>query len=639
MQLDQIIGEGPLWLAWGKVLANRGGPGGDGVTLEVFAEGARARLARLRRDILDGIYRPGPLRRLDVPKRSGGTRPLAIPCVADRVAQTAVAEWLSRLLEPEFEDASFGYRPGRSVGRAVARVSALRDAGYEWVVDGDIERFFETVPHGRLLDKLTRHVTDPAIVDLIARWLVAYGDGGRGLAQGSPLSPVLSNLYLDAVDEGVECQGVRLVRFADDFLVLCRNQDAAEDALERIAALLGAHGLRLNPQKTRIVPFQRGVRFLGKLFVRSLVVDAPEDEAPSVGTAVSAHVPSQPQPRGLAPVIRTLYVLEPGRHLDVRNESFTVREGEDGPELAALPPREVGRIEIGPHGTASARALRQALDWGVGFSFVDGHGTERGRLEPAPGDNGGRHAAQAAAGGDGVARLDLARRFVDGRIQTELALLRRLNRRRKLAAVDDAAERVKRIRRKLPSAASLEQLMGVEGEAAAAYWPALGQSLEHGWSFRTRQRRNGADPVNLLLDWAASLLARDMRVLLLRHGLHPGLSFLHSPRDGHDALVSDMIEEFRAPVAEALVAYVLNNRILGRDDFTPTENGEGRGVRVGGRGGRAFIRAWEDWLARPVRNPRTGLQRTWRGLMEDQVLLLVRHLDGTDSYAAYHMDY
>ena len=289
----EVVDGGALLSAWSKVLANGGGPGGDGETLARFAADPAARIRRLQRDLAAGAYRPGPLRRLSVPKKSGGVRPLAIPCVIDRVIQTAAAQALSALLEPAFEDSSFGYRPGRSVAQAVARIEALRDQGFVWVVDGDIERFFENVPHRRLMRKLAGHVADPPFLELVAMWLGAAEPDGRGLAQGSPISPVLANLYLDDVDERIEGKGVRLVRFADDFVLLCRKEAAADKALAKIADALAENDLRLNPAKTRVVPFERGFRFLGKLFVRSMVVESG-DGAPPGGDGTEPPAPPAP---------------------------------------------------------------------------------------------------------------------------------------------------------------------------------------------------------------------------------------------------------------------------------------------------------------------------------------------------------
>ncbi len=275
---QSAISVGALTAAFHKVLRNGGGPGGDGDTLQSFAQAAEARIARLSFELETGLYRPGPLRRVTIPKRSGGTRILSIPCVIDRVAQTAAATLLSDLLESEFEPSSFAYRPGRSARQAVARVAALRRQGWTFVVDGDIRAFFDEVPHKPLLGKLIAHVKDERFVDLVALWLRSFSDEGRGLAQGSPLSPVLTNLHLDVLDEAFQNGPIRIVRFADDFVLLARTRPGAEAALARAANLLADHGLVLNLEKTRIVPFEQAFEFLGHLFVRSVEIETDRDD-------------------------------------------------------------------------------------------------------------------------------------------------------------------------------------------------------------------------------------------------------------------------------------------------------------------------------------------------------------------------
>ena len=205
-----------LAAAWSRVRRNAGVAGADGLSCRAFGHDARSRPARLRRDLLAGHYAPGPVRRVEIVKESGGTRPLAIPCVADRVVQTAVAFTLTPLLEPAMSSASFGYRPGLGVADAVARVVELRRDSRIWVLESDVARFFETVPHPPLLALLEARAGDPRLTELVASWLDGAGAGGCGLLQGSPLSPLLANLYLDEVDHLLDGPDGRLVRYADD---------------------------------------------------------------------------------------------------------------------------------------------------------------------------------------------------------------------------------------------------------------------------------------------------------------------------------------------------------------------------------------------------------------------------------------
>lgn len=478
---DQITRLDRLEAAWEKVCANQGGAGGDGMTVEEFSIDLPTRLVRLQLALAQATYRPGRLRRIDVAKEDGGTRPLAIPPVVDRVAQTAVAQVLTPQLDPQMHDGSFAYRPGRSVAMAVARVAEHRRQGFGWVVDGDIERYFERVPHERMIACLARVIDEQPLLDLIELWLESFSAMGLGLPQGAPLSPLLANLYLDDIDDRIAARGVRLVRFADDFLLMCRGEAAAEDARDRMAALLAEHGLRLHPDKTRIVPFEQGFRFLGHLFVRSLVVrpvdgDDAADLTPDEALVLARHPaansdPADPAPEAdgedRAPGLRVLYVIRRGRNLTRRNQAFAVTE--DGAELLAIPPARLDRIELGPGCEADDDVLRHALAHGVDVALVDGWGDSVGTLERPTGPRAGLHLAQARLAIDPAARLDLARRIVDGRLRNQRALLRRLNRKRADAAVTDAALALNRLIRKLPVAEDVPALMGLEGAAAAAY--------------------------------------------------------------------------------------------------------------------------------------------------------------------------
>ena len=261
-----------LATAWSRVRRNAGVAGGDGVSCREFERDAQGRLARLRRDLLAGEYAPGPVRRVAILKENGVPRPLAIPCVVDRVIQTSVALTLAQLAEPDMSEASFGYRPGLGVADAVARVVELRRDNRSWVLESDVARFFETVPHRPLLDLVASRFRDSRLTALIGSWLDRSRDEECGILQGSPLSPLLANLYLDEVDRLLDGPEGRLVRYADDFVVLSRRKADAEAARDRAATLLGERGLELHPEKTRIGRFDEGFWFLGHYFINGLVL-------------------------------------------------------------------------------------------------------------------------------------------------------------------------------------------------------------------------------------------------------------------------------------------------------------------------------------------------------------------------------
>ena len=203
--------------------------------------------------------------------------------MADRIVQTAAHQVLTPLLDAGMSPASYGFRPNRSLADALDRVQELRRSGLTWVVDGDIERCFERIRHDRLLERLQESVADRRLVRLVAAWRAAWGEGERGLPQGAPLSPLLSNLALDPLDRGLAKGSGRLVRFADDFVILCRSRAEAETARRRAAELLNRQGLRMHPQKSRVCSFTDGFAFLGHYFIHDLMLrDAARDACEDV---------------------------------------------------------------------------------------------------------------------------------------------------------------------------------------------------------------------------------------------------------------------------------------------------------------------------------------------------------------------
>lgn len=268
--LSTALTDTALHLAWERVLTNGGAAGTDLESLADFANHLPQRLARLQSEIANHSYTPQPLWLVKIPKRQGGQRTLAIPSVRDRVLQTAVTNLIGPHLDRYFSTDSYGYRPGRSVAQAIARVQTYRNAGLLHVVDADIQQFFDNIDHERLLQLLSEQVDDLNIVQLVALWLsaVLYEQGQqprlqtRGVAQGSPLSPLLSNLYLDAFDHTLQSADLAVVRYADDFVVLCHDTAAATQALALVRKTLEGFKLSLNESKTRLTHFDAGFEFL-----------------------------------------------------------------------------------------------------------------------------------------------------------------------------------------------------------------------------------------------------------------------------------------------------------------------------------------------------------------------------------------
>ncbi|HHT9121418.1 MAG TPA: group II intron reverse transcriptase/maturase [Candidatus Wunengus sp. YC63] len=275
-----------LSLAFQSVKENHGCAGTDGVTIEQFEGNLDINLKIMHNEITEQTYFPLPLLKILVDKGNGEARALCIPTVRDRVVQTAVLQLIEPILEREFEECSFGYRKGRSVKQAVYKIKEYYEQGYHWVVDADIDAFFDSVDHALLLEKFKKYVSDPYIQKLIELWLKAeIWDGKslivpqKGIPQGSPISPILANLFLDELDEAFLKKGYKIVRYADDFIILCKKPDEAMNARQLSKQTLEKLHLQLDEEQ--ITSFEQGFKFLGVVFVRSMIMvpfDRPKKE-------------------------------------------------------------------------------------------------------------------------------------------------------------------------------------------------------------------------------------------------------------------------------------------------------------------------------------------------------------------------
>jgi RNA-directed DNA polymerase len=274
---DRIYRGDVLWEAWTRVRSNKGAAGVDGVSLDdVERWGVEEFLRGLQGDLRSGSYRPRPVRRRYIPKASGQLRPLGIPTVRDRVVQQAAKLVLEPIFEADFKDCSHGFRPGRSATDAKEQIRLVGGRGHRVVIDGDIQSFFDTIDHDVLLDRLRLRISDKRVLKLIRLWLQGgiMEDGklsrpSLGTPQGGVISPLLANVYLHYLDSVWEehCAhlGV-LVRYADDFVVLCRRRAQANEAMRRLKGIFGRLKLKLHPEKTRLVETglgKEGFDFLG----------------------------------------------------------------------------------------------------------------------------------------------------------------------------------------------------------------------------------------------------------------------------------------------------------------------------------------------------------------------------------------
>jgi RNA-directed DNA polymerase len=271
--MQEVLEPENLGSALRRVQANKGSPGIDGMTVEALPEFLRQHWPRIRQQLMNGTYKPQPVRRVEIPKPDGGTRKLGVPTALDRFIQQAAAQVLSRRWDPTFSDSSYGFRPGRSAHQAVEMAQRHIAGGCAWVMDIDLEKFFDKVNHDKLMGRIMKRETDKALFKLIRAFLNAgvmenglVGPTDEGVPQGGPLSPLLSNLVLDELDKELEKRGHRFVRYADDCNIYVQSERAGQRVMEGVSRFIADKlKLKVNASKSAVDrPSRR--KFLGFSF-------------------------------------------------------------------------------------------------------------------------------------------------------------------------------------------------------------------------------------------------------------------------------------------------------------------------------------------------------------------------------------
>jgi CRISP-associated protein Cas1 len=675
--------------AWAKVRSNNGCAGSDGETVGQFERHADRNLAQLQRSLQNGTYQPLPLRSLSIPKKSQPKpgelpktewRGLAVPTVRDRIVQQALLNVLHPILEPQFEDCSFAYRPGRSYQAAVRQVDHWRKRGYDWVLDADVVKYFDQVQHRRLYAELQERVHDPNVGELVAQWLTSgvMTAGGlvlpeRGIPQGAVVSPILANVYLDDFDEAIEGAGLKLVRYADDFVVLAKTARRIEQAQELVDGLLTTIGLELHPDKTRVTNFEQGFHFLGQTFVRSLIVpDTPKrrreksgeksreksGEKPGEATPLRLEYADPPAARTqmqsafeaalrqhegpVAPPLyvvmgykvrdeksvaiqshewqwregmATLYLVNQGATLGKEQGRFVVKTGATPTEI---PIAEVERVLVLGHVQISTQAIAACLEAQIPVVFLTQMGSYKGHLWSSEFCDLPVEAAQYGRRQDGNFQISMAQQILAGKLANSRQLLLRLNRRRKVEGVTAKLSRLEQHRLALAQIQDLDVLRGHEGAAAKLYFEVLGQMITNpGFSLTGRSRRPPKDPTNSLLSFGYTLLFNNVLSVILAEGLNPYLGNLHRSDRKEPHLAFDLMEEFRSVVVDSMVMAIVNQKVLRPTDFT-YPNAEG-GIYLEDRARRVFLKHFEERISSEVSYPGMTQPISYRRAIQRQV--------------------
>ncbi len=372
---DKVCRRDFLWRAWVEVARNGGAPGIDGVTIEDIEEsGVEAFVDELSAELVAGRYRPLPVRRVTIPKRSGGQRHLGVPAVRDRVVQAAAKAVLEPIFEADFAPVSFGFRPKRSGHQARERIRDQMRRGYRWAVDADIRGFFDHLDHDLLLAMVAERVSDRRVVDLLAGWLRAGVLDGvsllhpvAGTPQGGVISPLLANVYLNRLDQAWQAHHRHLgelTRYADDLLIMCATRQRAESALATLRSLLAELGLELAAAKTRIVGLrtgEEGFDFLGYHYRMMPTRRNPSRTYAACWPSRSAVAAAKDRVRALVPLARvglpTIMVVQ-DLNAFLRGWGAYFRHGNSTQQFRALDAfvfERLARFETRKHGSRNWR--------------------------------------------------------------------------------------------------------------------------------------------------------------------------------------------------------------------------------------------------------------------------------------------
>lgn len=632
-----------LTAAWDRVRHGGTAAGVDGLAPAAIEGDIETQLDALVTDVTSAAYSPQAYRAVDVRKPDGGIRRLTIPTVRDRIVHTAAAMKLVEFIEPSLGTASFAYRPGLGVHDALEAVVRARDGGLRIGLRADIARFFDSVPHVPLIEMLREHHIPEPLIDLIwasLRAPVVAPEGlvrpTMGLPQGLATAPALANIYLIPFDRAFLEQPYTLVRYADDMLVLCHNPSQLGHVAGTVITALERLELRLAEEKSEFVSFEDGFDFLGARFHGKTVLPA----APHPYEPTFTIPPSEPRPIPRAAqalphnILRTLYIQENGASLRCRQERFQVLR--KGDILLDIPVEHVDQIFTFGQVHLSSYAVALCLRREIPVHFFSSYGRYFGILHPVNDASPGVLRAQLALTDDPAVRLRFAKSVVSAKLAGERALLSRQARNHSELDLQKHLESLKQATARLDAASTLDQIRGIEGSAAATYFEGFGICLARSAPFHGRHRRPPTDPVNSLLSFGYALIFYNTYSYLRARRLEPTLGLLHEPRDGHPALASDLVEEFRAPLVDALVLRLFNRHEFSLVDFVYGE-GSPRPCHMTDDARVRFLNAFEDRMSQQVEHPDLSFPVNWRRILDLQALRFRRWIDGAvNAYHPYH---
>ncbi len=581
--------------AWNQVLRKDLSDGEMSASVDRFQAGLEENLAGLASDLANGDFRAHDLTRFVL--RDAGNRVLDIPAVRDRLVERALLEAITPHVDPLLGPVSYAYRPGLGVTHAVAEVARLRDEGLSWVLRTDVDNCFPSIPVGLARRRLGALIDDEAVLEVVDELLARPSRDShgarrtvRGLAQGCSLSPLLANLVLVDLDEGLLNRGFSVVRYADDVAVMVETEaDAWEAAREAAKIVEGLH-MALGADKTKVTSFAEGFTFLG------------EDFGPRYPPALNDTALEEPDRK-------VVYVAAQGARVRTQRGRLIVESSQDT-ELLDAPSGHVRRLVLYGSVGLSSGARSWAMTNEVDVVFASRRGSYLGTLLAADsGPRADRLRRQLSIAESPIA-VTLGQKIVEAKIRKQIVVLQRFGRRTHRDQVSQAVSTMTGCLRMLSDCTSPMEVMGLEGAAAAAYFPALGALMPEPLQFINRSRRPPLDVANAALSFLYTVLMAEAVTGICAAGMDPGIGVLHADDEHRPSLALDLMEEFRPLIVDQVVLEAARQQRL-TVDHQRHEDGRG-GVLLTKAGRDALLSAYERRMQTTTRGALDGFTGTWR---------------------------
>ncbi|NER01972.1 MAG: CRISPR-associated endonuclease Cas1 [Okeania sp. SIO3C4] len=674
--------------AFSNVAAKQGGPGVDDETIDDFQQSLRPNISQLKDDVANNRYQPLPCKQILIAKNHGKFRELRVPTVRDRIVQHALLNVLNPVVEKQFSPVSFAYRPNLSYLDAVNEVIRWRDEGYRFVLDADITKFFDNINHQILLRAVRKYVEHPGILCLIKSWIsvgvltkerIVKAD--KGIPQGAVVSPLLANIYLDEFDKSFSDTDWKLVRYADDFLVLAKSLEEIVAASSHVEKTLDALELTLHPDKTLLTNFQEGFRFLGHGFIDNAIFPVESNTAKSPkssSTEVESQLEEGSKKKSLeeqeaettesevlptafsstttienvelklakkftnritwSREMATLYLLEAGTTIYKENKRFGIwiPDKNNDNNRVEIPIREIERILIFGNIQLTTPVIQTCLQEKIIVLFLASSGQYKGHvwnLESTHLDN---ELVQVKKHGNVEFQLPVCQAIVRGKLMNSRQLLLRLNRKRQVPEVAKAIAGINTDILAVDAVNNIESLRGYEGIGATRYFPAFGKLITNpDFSFSLRNRQPPQDPVNSLLSFGYTLLFNNVLSLIIAEGLSPYFGNFHYSEDRKNKpfLAFDLMEEFRSPIVDSFVLKLVNLSAVKPKDFESVITTGGVYLKSGAR--KVFLEQFEQRMNESISHPDVQSQVCYRQAIQLQIRRYKRYLLHGEAYEPF----